>query len=152
MEKSHAAVSALNMRNRSASECPKSGTQTTFVGDQPNRELCLAVQTIVRRRRCRRPVFSAPDGRSERPSFPGRSDESPGASRESSVHPADGVILAVGIIVTSLRPTEFVSAQQHRNSTRNKECQEKILDQAISQGLHIGGIARAFNAAIVAVI
>src|SRR5215469_2556881 len=86
-------------------------------------------------------------------------DHSPGEAmslrvlfEKAPIHPADGVILAVRIIVTSLRPTKFVSTEQHRNSKRNKEGEEKILDQAISQGFHVGGIAWAFNSAIVAVI
>src|SRR6516225_2076799 len=48
---------------------------------------------------------------------------------KAPIRPADGVILAVRIIVTSLRPAKFVSTQQHRKSTRNKEGEEEILDQ-----------------------
>src|SRR5256884_6494301 len=91
-------------------------------------------------------------GAAKRDHSPGEAMNLPVLFEKAPVQPADGVILAVRVIVTSLGPTKFVSAQQHRDATRNKECEEKILDQAISQGFDIGGIAWAFNSAIVAVI
>src|ERR1700741_3240106 len=72
--------------------------------------------------------------------------------QKNPVHPADGIILAVGIIVAFLSPAKFVFAQQHRNSTRNKERKETILDQPISQSFNRREIAGPFDSTIITVI
>src|SRR5262249_1631050 len=60
---------------------------------------------------------------------------------EIPVNPADFVVLAVGIVVSSLGAPDLVAGGKHRDAVRQKESRQKIASLAASD-LQNGGIAR----------
>src|SRR5580698_8363387 len=71
---------------------------------------------------------------------------------QAPVEPAHLVILAVGIVVTALSSAKLISAEQHGNSSRDKQRQQEVLDQAVAHALDGGILGRPCHAAIVAVV
>ena len=64
------------------------------------------------------------------------------------VIPARFIVLAIGVVVASLRAAKFVAAEQHRNSPRNEQSQQEVLDLAFSQSLDPSVRRRAFEAVV----
>src|ERR1700733_8734147 len=90
---------------------------------------------------------------------PAKGDHSPSKALDISmlldqapVKPAHLVILAIGIVVAALGSAELVAPKQHGNSTRNKQRQQEIFDQAGSHALDYRIPAGPLHAAIVAVV
>ena len=71
---------------------------------------------------------------------------------QAPVKPAHLFILAVSIIVAALGSATLVAAEQHGNSSRDKQGQYKILNQSVPHPFDDGIVARPFHAAIVAVV
>ena len=68
------------------------------------------------------------------------------------VHPADVIVLAIGIVIAAQRATELVTSQQHRRALGEQQRAKKILLLAQAQHIDSGVARRAFDAEIVAII
>ena len=64
------------------------------------------------------------------------------------IEPADLIVLAIGVIIAVLGPAEFIAAEQHRHTLRNKERGEKITALSFAQGADFRIVARAFHAVV----
>ena len=64
------------------------------------------------------------------------------------VEPDDLVVLAVGVVVSLLRPAGLVAHQQHRRAGGQQVDRKEVLDLAISQRLDLGVVGRPLDAAI----
>src|ERR1700739_2490590 len=72
--------------------------------------------------------------------------------QELPVVPANFVVLAIGVVVSVLSPAKFVSAEQHRDAARYKQCQKKVLNEALAQRLDGWIVAWSFESAILAIV
>ena len=68
------------------------------------------------------------------------------------VEPADGIVLAVGIVVAVLRIAEFVACQEHRCAAAAEEDGQGIADETVSQAVDFRVVGFAFGAAVPAVV
>src|SRR5690349_14802641 len=68
------------------------------------------------------------------------------------IKPRDIVVLAISIVVAALRPADFVSSEQHRNTERQQQGGEQVALLAVAQGnnVRIGG--RSLDPVIRAVV
>src|SRR5690606_4230761 len=80
----------------------------------------------------------------------GELEQVPVAPTELPVHPADLVVLAVGVVVAPLRAPHLVAGAEHRHALREKEGGEEVplLFLALRDDLRIVG--GAFDAEVVA--
>ena len=62
--------------------------------------------------------------------------------------PADLVILAIGVVVSALRPCPFVTRADHRHALRKQKCGEQITPLPTAQFVDIGIIRRALGPVI----
>src|SRR5205085_8044534 len=60
-------------------------------------------------------------------------EEVPLFGGEIPVRPADLVVLAVGVVVATLRPTELVAAAQHRHADRQQQRRDQVAALALPQ-------------------
>ena len=70
---------------------------------------------------------------------------------EAPVKPRDLVVLAIGIIVATLRPTAFIPRQNHRHALAQHERRQHVLDLPRSQGRDFRVVGRSFHAIVRAV-
>src|SRR5260370_31092084 len=68
------------------------------------------------------------------------------------IEPANLVILAISIVVSLLRPPDLISAQEHRNASREEQNRRKILDLQLAQRLNVGIVRCSLDATIPAQI
>jgi hypothetical protein len=67
---------------------------------------------------------------------------------KAPIHPTCLIVLAIGVIVSALRPADFVSHQQHRRSNRKQGQGYHVLDLLQSHELDFGIARRTFDSAI----
>src|SRR3954453_15108679 len=68
------------------------------------------------------------------------------------VHPADLIVLAIGVVVAALRIADLVAGEQQRQALRQQQAGELVAAQLPPQRIDISIIGRALMAAIVAVV
>ena len=71
---------------------------------------------------------------------------------QAPIEPAHFVILAVGIVIAELGSAKFIPAEQHGNASRDKQGQQKILNQTDPDTLDSWILTWPFHAAIVAIV
>src|SRR6478609_11100750 len=64
------------------------------------------------------------------------------------VKPTDFVVLTISIVVAVLCPTPFISAAEHRDALRKKQCREKIAALPVAQIVNLRVTGRTFHTAI----
>src|SRR5436305_14481954 len=64
------------------------------------------------------------------------------------VHPAVGVVLAVGVVVALLGTPELIAREKHWRPLRQQERGEHVSHLAFAQPIDVGVVCRAFHAAI----
>ncbi len=64
------------------------------------------------------------------------------------VHPADLVVLAVGVVVAPLRAFDLVAHQQHRGAVAQHQRGDRGPAQAVAHGKHVLVVGRALDAAV----
>src|ERR1700733_6786634 len=62
------------------------------------------------------------------------------------IHPTDVAILAVGVVVTLLRASEFVARQQHRRALRQQQSGEYVADLALTLCIDVGIVSGPLGA------
>src|SRR5713101_6302509 len=62
--------------------------------------------------------------------------------------PGDLVVLAIGVVVAVLAPTDLITAQDHGDTLGEKEGGEEVADLTLAEGLDGGIVARALDAAV----
>jgi len=67
-------------------------------------------------------------------------------------HPADFVVLAVGIVVATLGAAGFVARQEHRHALRQEQGGEQIALLPGPQRQHLGIVGRPFDPAVPAAV
>src|SRR5215471_18163671 len=67
-------------------------------------------------------------------------------------HPADFVVLAIGVVVAELGVAHLVAGEDQWRALREQEAGEHILAQLTAQSENLRIVGRAFDAAIVAVV
>ena len=64
------------------------------------------------------------------------------------VRPADFIILAVGVVVSVLRPAVFVSPAEHGYALRQKKRSQKVALLSPAKGVYLLIFRRPFSAAV----
>ena len=71
------------------------------------------------------------------------------------VHPAQGIVLAPGVVVAPLAAPHLIPHQQHRHPRRQQQAGQKVADLPVAQGIHgrvAAGPLRAVVPAVVVVV
>src|SRR5205085_10856326 len=71
---------------------------------------------------------------------------------QAPVEPADVAVLAIGVVVALLGPADLVAAGDHRDALRQEQDGRHVLDLAAAELVEAGIVARAFDAAVPAVV
>src|ERR1019366_2782631 len=72
--------------------------------------------------------------------------------QQRPIDPTDRVVLAIGVIVSSLASPEFVSSEQHRYASRDRDCQQEVLDLTDAHHLDCRIVGCPFDAIVRAVV
>src|SRR5512132_2667527 len=64
------------------------------------------------------------------------------------IEPAGFVILAIGVVVSTLRSPHFVTHEKHRHTNRKHRYGQKVFYLSVSEFLHAGIIGWTFNTAV----
>jgi len=68
------------------------------------------------------------------------------------VMPARFIVLAVGVVVATLRAAQFIASKQHRHAARYQQGEQEVFDLAFPDGPDLSIFCFSFNAVILAEI